>query len=90
MNLLATTLQALARLNAQIQCLDNDMRRAQEKLDALKLCGGYQVTQVVEEEDDDQLESIGNSSGAQVPNQVSEEEEEAVPLQAGPKGAHTV
>ncbi|KAK3814122.1 MAG: WD40-repeat-containing domain protein [Benniella sp.] len=81
--------EALARLNAQIQCLDNDMRRAQEKLDALKLCGGYQVTQVVEEEDDDQLESIGNSSGVQVPNQVSEEEEEAVPLQAGPKGAHT-
>lgn len=66
------------------------MRKAQDKLDTLKQCSGYQVTQSLEEEDDDQLESIGNSGGAQVPNQVSEEEEVAVPLQAGPKRAHTV
>lgn len=80
--------EALARLNAQILCLDNDMRKAQEKLDTLKQCSGYQVTQSLEEEDDDQLESIGNSGGVTVPNQVSEEEEVAVPLQSGSKRTH--
>ncbi|KAF9983256.1 coatomer subunit alpha [Modicella reniformis] len=86
----ASDQQRLAELNAQIQCLDNDMRKAQEKLDELKLCSGYQVTQGLEEEDDDQLECIGSSGGVQVPNQVSEEEEEAVPLRTGSKRAHPI
>ncbi|KAI8595890.1 ring finger and WD repeat domain 2 [Dissophora ornata] len=81
--------EALARLNAQIQCLDNDMRKAQEKLDALKQYSGYQVSQTLEEEDDDQLECMGNAGGAQVPNETSEEEDEAVPPQTGTKRTHS-
>ncbi|KAF8983200.1 coatomer subunit alpha [Entomortierella lignicola] len=82
-------LEALKELNLQIQCLDNDMRKAQEKLDALKQYNGYQTTQSLEEEEDDQLECIGGSGGVQVPNEVSEEEDEAVPPQAGTKRAHS-
>ncbi|KAG0257273.1 RING finger and WD repeat domain-containing protein 2 [Mortierella polycephala] len=81
---------ALARLNAQIQCLDNDMRKAQEKLDALKLYSGYQITQGIEEDDEEQLECMGGSGGVQVPNETSEEEDETVPLQAGSKRSHFV
>ncbi|KAG0294086.1 RING finger and WD repeat domain-containing protein 2, partial [Dissophora globulifera] len=78
-------LEALARLNAQIQCLDNDMRKAQDKLDQLKQHSGYQITQALEEEEDDQAECTGNSGCMQVPNEASEEEDEAVPPQAGNK-----
>ncbi|GJJ72634.1 E3 ubiquitin-protein ligase RFWD2 [Entomortierella parvispora] len=73
--------EALARLNAQIQCLDNDLRRAHEKLEVLKQYNGYTTTQGLEEDEEDQL----NSGGAQVPNQVSEEEDEAVPARVGSK-----
>ncbi|ORZ24842.1 WD40-repeat-containing domain protein [Lobosporangium transversale] len=81
--------KALKELNMQIQCLDNDMRKAQEKLDMLKRQNGYQTTQSLEEEDDDSLECIGNSAGVQVPNEVSEEEDETVPAQAGTKRSHS-
>ncbi|CAO3567260.1 unnamed protein product [Mortierella alpina] len=80
--------EALARLNAQIQCLDNDMRKAQDKLDVLKQHSGYQITQGLDDEEDDQLECMGSSGGVPVPNEVSEEEEEAVPPQAGSKRSH--
>ncbi|KAF9116690.1 coatomer subunit alpha [Mortierella sp. AM989] len=82
-------LEALKELNLQIQCLDNDMRKAQEKLEALKQYNEYQTSQSLEEEDDDQLECIGGSGGVQVPNEVSEEEDEAVPPQAGSKRSHS-
>ncbi|KAF9353889.1 coatomer subunit alpha, partial [Mortierella sp. AD094] len=81
-------LEALKELNLQIQCLDNDMRKAQERLDALKQYNGYQTTHSLEEEDDDQLECISGSGGVQVPNEASEEEDEAVPPQAGSKRSH--
>ncbi|KFH67420.1 hypothetical protein MVEG_06152 [Podila verticillata NRRL 6337] len=77
--------EALARLNAQIHCLDSDMRKVQEKLDNLKQQAGYQHSFGVVEEDDDQIEH-GIAGGAQVPNEASEEEDEAVPAQqAGSK-----
>ncbi|KAF9372908.1 coatomer subunit alpha, partial [Mortierella sp. AD011] len=81
-------LEALKELNLQIQCLDNDMRKAQEKLDALKQYNGYQTTHSLEEEEEDQLECISGSGGVQVPNEASEEEDEAVPPQAGSKRSH--
>ncbi|KAG0359915.1 coatomer subunit alpha [Gamsiella multidivaricata] len=64
------------------------MRKAEEKLEALKQYNGYQITQTLEE-DDDQLECAGNSGGVQVPNEVSEEEDEAVPPQTGSKRPHS-
>ena len=66
------------------------MRKAQEKLDTLKQYSGYQVSQALEEEDDDQLECMGNAGGVQVPNETSEEEDEAVPPQTGTKRTHSV
>ena|SRR5690554_6599648 len=66
------------------------MRKAQEKLDALKLYSGYQITQGIEEDDEEQLECMGGSGGVQVPNETSEEEDETVPLQAGSKRSHFV
>ncbi|KAF9435725.1 RING finger and WD repeat domain-containing protein 2 [Entomortierella beljakovae] len=80
--------KALKDLNLQIQCLDNDMQRAQEKLDLLKQYSGNQTNQSLEEDDDDQLE-IGGSAGVQVPNEASEEEDEAVPPQTGSKRSHS-
>ncbi|KAG0017481.1 coatomer subunit alpha [Podila clonocystis] len=81
--------EALARLNAQIHCLDSDMRKVQEKLDTLKQLAGYQNSFSVVEEDEDQMEH-GIAGGAQVPNEASEEEDEAVPpQQAGSKRSRT-
>ncbi|KAF9317581.1 coatomer subunit alpha [Podila horticola] len=81
--------EALARLNAQIHCLDSDMRKVQEKLDTLKQRAGYQNSFGAVEEDEDQNEH-GIAGGAQVPNEASEEEDEAVPLQqAGSKRSRT-
>ncbi|KAG0094090.1 RING finger and WD repeat domain-containing protein 2 [Podila epicladia] len=80
---------ALARLNAQIHCLDSDMRKVQEKLDALKQQAGYQNSFGVVDDDEDQIEH-GIAGGAQVPNEASEEEDEAVPpQQAGSKRSRT-
>ncbi|KAF9579760.1 hypothetical protein BGW38_003857, partial [Lunasporangiospora selenospora] len=83
-----------AQLNAQIQCLDNDMRMAQEKLDALKQSQGSHTTQELKEEEtvdeeEDPLDSTNSANGVQVPNEVSEEEDEAVPPQAGSKRSHS-
>lgn len=77
-------------MNAQIHCLDSDMRKVQEKLDTLKQRAGYQNSFGAVEEDEDQNEH-GIAGGAQVPNEASEEEDEAVPLQqAGSKRSRTV
>lgn len=66
------------------------MRKVQEKLDNLKQQAGYQHSFGVVEEDDDQIEH-GIAGGAQVPNEASEEEDEAVPAQqAGSKRSRTV
>ncbi|KAI1321446.1 RING finger and WD repeat domain-containing protein 2 [Mortierella claussenii] len=81
--------KALKELNLQIQCLDNDMRKAREKLASLKQLKDYQSTQSLEEEDDDQLECMSGFAGVQVPNEVSEEEDEAVPPQTGSKRSHS-
>ncbi|KAG0333235.1 coatomer subunit alpha [Podila humilis] len=79
--------EALARLNAQIHCLDNDMRNVQDKLNRLKHHAAQQTSLSVIEDDEDQIEQPG---GAQVPNEASEEEDEAVPAQqAGSKRSRT-
>lgn len=66
------------------------MRKVQEKLDILKQQTGYQNSFGVVEEDEDQIEH-GIAGGAQVPNEASEEEDEAVPAQQpGSKRSRTV
>ncbi|KAG0207041.1 RING finger and WD repeat domain-containing protein 2 [Mortierella sp. NVP41] len=82
--------RAKLRLEAQIECLDEDVRKAEKKLDSLKQYSGYQaVTRTIEEEEDESIDGMGIAGGVQVPNEVSEEEDEAVPAQAGSKRSHS-
>ncbi|KAK3847422.1 MAG: WD40-repeat-containing domain protein [Linnemannia gamsii] len=82
--------EAKRRLEAQIDCLDEDVRKAEKKLDIMKQYSGYQaVTRSIEDEEEELLDGMGVLGGVQVPNEVSEEEDEAVPPQAGSKRSHS-
>lgn len=82
--------EAKRRLEAQIECLDEDVRKAEKKLDVLKQYSGFQaVTRSIEDEEEELLDGAGVLGGVQVPNEVSEEEDEAVPPQTGSKRSHS-
>ncbi|KAF8943259.1 RING finger and WD repeat domain-containing protein 2 [Haplosporangium gracile] len=82
--------EAKRRLEAQIECLDEDVRKAEKKLDVLKQYSGFQaVTRSLEDEEEELLDGLGVLGGVQVPNEVSEEEDEAVPPQTGSKRSHS-
>jgi hypothetical protein len=57
----------------------------------LKQYSGFQaVNRSVEDEEEELLDGMGVLGGVQVPNEVSEEEDEAVPPQTGSKRSHSV
>ncbi|KAF9978486.1 coatomer subunit alpha [Actinomortierella ambigua] len=83
---------ALARLKLEIECLDHDVIKAQDQLEALKEYHDNGSTSSSVEGTLKSLDDMTDGSlcaiGSQVPNEVSEGEEEAVP-HAGSKRSHS-
>ncbi|KAF9930775.1 RING finger and WD repeat domain-containing protein 2 [Linnemannia zychae] len=88
-NTRAEKLEAKRRLEAQIECLDEDVRKAEKKLDTLKQYSGFQAATRLIEDDEEEVLDVMGVLGVQVPNEVSEEEDEAVPPQTGSKRSHS-
>ncbi|KAF9159850.1 coatomer subunit alpha [Actinomortierella ambigua] len=79
---------ALARLKLEIECLDHDVVKAQDQLEALKeyhdnggsICSSSSSSiEGTLKALDDMTDSSLSTAGSQVPNEASEGEEEAVP-----------